>query len=202
MLASGFFSGGDSRTIIPEDDPAFLSSQNVLSYLQGRVAGLQISSGAEPSITWRGSPTTLFINEIQQQDASQVMNIPMSDIAMVKIFSPPFFGASGAGAGGAIAIYFKKGATGNSFSKSLNNTSLQGYSPVKEFYSPEYSRSDSAPDADYRTTLYWNPFVVTDKNHRRIFLSFYNNDITKKMRVIIEGCNEEGKLTRIEKVLQ
>jgi hypothetical protein len=56
--------------------------------------------------------------------------------------------------------------------------------------------------ADYRNTLYWNPFVVTGKNQRQITLSFYNNDFTKKIKVIIEGCNENGKLTRVEKVFE
>jgi hypothetical protein len=56
--------------------------------------------------------------------------------------------------------------------------------------------------ADYRKTLYWNPFVITDKKKRRILLPFYNNDITKKLKIILEGCNEDGKLTRVEKILQ
>lgn len=199
---SGFFSGGDARTIVPEDDPAFLASPNLLTYLQGRIAGLQIGSGSEPTITWRGSTTALFVNEIQQQDVSQVMTLPMSDIAMVKIFNPPFFGAMGGGAGGAIAVYLKKGATGNQMAKGLDFTTVAGYTPVKEFYTPDYSRSDQSDVPDFRPTLYWNPFVITDKNHRRIFLSFYNNDITKKIKVIIEGINEDGKLTRVEKIFQ
>jgi hypothetical protein len=199
---SGLFSGGDSRIFLPEDDPAFLSSQTVLEYLQSRVAGLQVSvSGVDATITWRGSKTALFMNEMEQQDASAIQTIPMSDIAMVKVFPPPFFGAMGAGPGGAIAVYLKKGASGSSQVKGLDFASIPGYTPVKEFYSPDYSKSDS-PDNDYRKTLYWNPFVITDKVHRRILLSFYNNDITKKMKVIIEGCNEDGKLTRVEKVLQ
>jgi len=199
---SGLFSGGDSRVFLPEDDPAFLSSQTVLEYLQSRVAGLQISvSGIDATITWRGSNTALFMNEIEQQDASSIQTISMSEIAMVKVFPPPFFGAMGAGPGGAIAVYLKKGSTGGQPVKGLDFANVPGYSPVKEFYSPDYSKSDEL-DNDYRKTLYWNPFVITDKTHRRILLSFYNNDITKKMKVIIEGFNEDGKLTRVEKVLQ
>ncbi|MDQ6757090.1 MAG: hypothetical protein M3004_09150, partial [Bacteroidota bacterium] len=152
---SGFFSGGDSRIILPEDDPAFLSSPNLLSYLQSRIAGLQISvNGIDASVTWRGSPTAIFVNEIQQQDVSQIMTLPMSDIALVKIFSPPFFGASGAGAGGAIAVYLKKGASANDRVKGLDYTMISGYTPAKEFYSPDYSKPDVSDAPDYRPTLY------------------------------------------------
>ena len=199
---SGFFSGGESRSFIPEDDPAFVSSVSVLDYLQSRVAGLKIQTTGEPSVTWRGSVTALFENEMEM-DIGSIQTIPMSDVAMIKVFPPPFFGASGAGAGGAIAVYLKKGASrGTTLSRGLESTSLEGYSPVKEFYSPDYSRQDQPDTADYRKTLYWNPFVGTDKNHRRIYLTFYNNDYTKRMRIIVEGCNEDGKLTRTEKIIQ
>lgn len=31
-------------------------------------------------------------------------------------------------------------------------------------------------------------------------VEFYNNDVTKSFRVVLEGVNETGKLVRIEKV--
>ena len=79
---------------------------------------------------------------------------------------------------------------------------IAGYSPVKEFYSPDYSIPNETNNADLRKTLYWNPFVIPDKKTKKISLSFYNNDFTKKMKIIIEGCSENGKLTRVEKILQ
>lgn len=254
---SGLFSFGDSRIILPENDPAFLTSQNLLNYLQGRVAGLQVYfppiPGGDASITWRGFTTALFVNEVQQQDATQIMSLQMSDIAMVKIFNPPFFGAVGgggarstagggsgstggggtggthgpggsgstggggaggpsessggatggaAGAGGAIAVYLRKGGSLNQMTKGLDFTLIPGYSAVKEFYSPDYSKPDPSDALDYRSTLYWNPFIFIDKDHRSISLPFYNNDFTKKIKVIIEGINGDGKLTRVEKILQ
>ncbi len=209
---SGLFSGGDSRTILPEDDPAFLSSENVLTYLQNRVAGLQVDpTSTENAVRRRGIVTSLFVNEISQQsitssgkigeDASYILSIPMSDVSMVKIFDPPFLGAWGAGPGGAIAVYLKKGIS-KFGPRGLDYVNISGYTAVKEFYSPDYSKADQSLSADYRKTLYWNPFIFTTKTNRRVTIPFYNNDITKKIKIIIEGCNEEGKLTRTEKVLQ
>ena len=217
---SGFFSDGPSRhsqIILPEDDPAFLASRDLFSYLQGRVAGLQIAiDGNDVSITWRGIPTSLFVDEIPQssisinppgkliEDASYMLSLPMGEIAMVKILDPPFFGAgsvSYGGQGGAISVYLKKTNLKNQ-SKGLDYISISGYSPIREFYSPDYSMPTHSDIPDYRNTLYWNPFVVTDKNKRQINLSFYNNEFTKKMKVIIEGCNENGKLTRVEKIFE
>jgi len=217
---TGFFSDDpstQSKTILPEDDPAFLASQNLFAYLQGRIAGLQITlDGNDALITWRSFETSLFVNEVPQtsmsfatgkimEDPSYILSLSMSEIAMVKIFEPPFFGSgssSSGGQGGAISVYLKKGRTGYEMSKGLDFTTLAGYTAFKEFYSPDYSMPDNTNTPDYRTTLYWNPFIVTDKNNRRILLPFYNNDFTKKMKIIIEGCNENGKLTRIEKIIE
>jgi hypothetical protein len=44
--------------------------------------------------------------------------------------------------------------------------------------------------------------VITDKTNQKITLSFYNNDISKKLCLILEGVNEDGKLTRVIKWLE
>ena len=197
---SGFFSGGDAYSFILDEDPSSQASPGILEYLQGKVAGLQISTTGGKSASWRGSNTSFFLNEMQS-DISMLQNINMRDVAMIKVFRPPFMGGSG-GAGGAIAIYTKKGiSTDNSNFTALPSTNIYGYSNIRQFYSPDYSdKNAAATTKDYRTTLYWNPAVYFDKNVRRITLPFYNNDDCKRFRVIVEGINENGQLTREEKI--
>lgn len=126
----------------------------------------------------------------------------MQDVAMIKIFRPPFFGAMGGGAGGAVAVYTKKGAGSNSSFTGLNKVDLMGYSSIKEFYSPNYSLASTPDVADVRTTLFWHPFILLDKKTRRVTLPFYNSDNCKKIKVIIEGINQFGQLTREEKIFE
>jgi hypothetical protein len=198
---SGMFTG-DGNSFIPDDDPSSLGAQNVFSYLQGKVAGLQIfQSGGNVSLTWRGGPPALFLDEMQQQDASLLQTMPMSNVALIKVFRPPFFGGF-SGGNGAVAVYTKKGNFNTQDVKGLDFVNIAGYSPIKEFYSPDYEADPALDQDDYRTTLYWNPYVLTDKNNRKILITFFNNDITKRIRVVIEGMNAEGKLTRIEKIFQ
>ncbi len=200
---SGFFSGGDGYTFVTADDNLAASSMSVLDYLQGKVAGLQISTTGPSggSLSWRGGTPALFLNEMNA-DVSLIQSTPMSDVAMIKVFRPPFMGAPGGGSGGAVAIYTKKGAARNSEVTGLSFTNVVGYTPVREFFSPNYDAGADRNKGDFRSTLYWNPYLVFDKFTRRLLIPFYNNDNCKKIRVVIEGVNEQGKLTREEKYFE
>lgn len=203
--ASGMFTGFDGTAFDLTNDPSATGSVNILQYLQGKVAGLQISvSGAQASASWRGSNTDFFLNEISTP-LDMIMQLPISDIAYVKAIRPPFFGSLGGGSGGAVAVYTKKGKNtkgGSDNSKGMENTVLGGYSVFKEFYNPNYENPTGNFDADTRTTLYWNPYVLTNKRSPRVKIEFYNNDSSKKLQIVLEGINSNGKLARTVKYIE
>lgn len=202
--ASGLFKGGDAYSFDLTTEPVS-GSYDIFSYLQGKVAGLQITgTGPNATVSWRGSSTTLYLNEVQG-DPSMLSSININDIAYIKVLRPPFMGSFGGGAGGAIAVYTKKGNDVRPTSgKGLAKTIVTGYSSVKEFYSPNYKDLSASADvtADYRSTLYWNPVILLDPSRKKVRVEFYNNDVTKAYRVVLEGVNEVGKMVRIEKVIQ
>jgi hypothetical protein len=202
--ANGLFKGGDGYSFDLTSQPVS-GSYDIFTYLQGKVAGLQITgTGSNASVSWRGSSTSLFLNEIPG-DASMISSVNINDIAYIKVIRPPFMGSFGGGAGGAIAIYTKKGNDVKPTpGKGMPKTFVTGYSSVKEFYSPNYKDLSNSSEvaADYRSTLYWNPVILTDAGRQKVKVEFYNNDITKAFRVVLEGVNEIGKIVRIEKVIQ
>ncbi len=199
QYTSGFFAGGDGYTFAVENDPLAQGGGSVLDYLKGKVAGLQINPDGSGA-SWRGSTPSLFLNETTT-DFNLLQNMTMNDVALIKVFRPPFFGATGGGAGGAIAIYTKKGGGDNSAIKGLEFTNLYGYTSIKEFYMPDYEKTNT-DTPDYRTTLYWNPFLIMDRITRRIKVPFYNTDNCKRIRVVIEGINRLGQFTREEKFFE
>jgi hypothetical protein len=198
---SGLFDGGNARVFAVEDDPLARSAISILDYLQGKVAGLQIETSgiSGGSITRRGSRTDVFLNEMNA-DIQLLQSTPMSDVAMIKVFDPPFIGAIGGGAGGAVAVYTKKGSSAKANIQGLNTVTLFGYSALKEFYQPNYDSNNMPEEPDYRSTLYWNPFLLMNSKNKRVTIPFFNNDSGKSFRVTIEGINELGQLTRVEKV--
>lgn len=110
------------------NDPSALGFPNIFSYLQGRVAGLQIApAGLGGGVArWRGSPVTFFMDEVRVA-AQQIAGIPMTDIAIVKAYPPPFIGAPGGG--GAIAIYTRRGSEVHYFPANRQVFKVRGYTP-------------------------------------------------------------------------
>jgi hypothetical protein len=197
---SGFFQGGDGYQFDLVNDPTTAGYMSVLAYLQGKVAGLQIQENP-PSLSWRGGQPSVYVDEIAS-DLSMITSIPVSDIAYVKVFRPPFMGMGGGD--GAIAIYTRRGNDMKQASgKGLTSNKLTGYSAIKEFYSPNYDRFDPRNEqADLRTTLYWNPVINTTKGKNTVKLTFYNNDVSQAFRIVIEGISKEGMLTHFEQIME
>ena len=136
-------------------------------------------------------------------EAQFAATIPMTDVAYLKVFRPPFIGSLVNAGGGAVAIYTKKGADLTNSVKGLDNLSLLGYAPVREFYQPDYAVDpQSFSTTDIRRTLYWEPNLVTGGTERKIRIRFYNNDISSKLKIILEGVNSNGQFISIRKLLE
>ncbi len=200
---SGLFSGGESYQFDIVNDPVASAQPDIFFYLQSRVAGLQINTtSSPPTLTWRGGAPGLYVDEVQT-DADMVSSIPVTDIAYVKVFRPPFLGGFNGG-NGAIAIYTRRGDDIKPVpGKGLSNNTVTGYSLIRQFYAPNYDTYKSENERrDVRTTLYWNPQVVTTPQKNQVTLTFYNNDVTKAFRVVIEGMTHEGQLAHVEQIME
>ena len=201
--ASGLFSGGNATIFDLTNDVNAFASMDIFSYLQGKVAGLQIMTvGPTPSLSWRGSTPSIYLNEMQT-DPGQMKNINVADIAMVKVFSPGSAAGISGGGGGVIAVYTKKGRDKkpDPSIKGLDMARIPGYNAVREFYSPDYLINPEPETDDIRTTLYWNPYLLGSKKERKFNFTFYNSDVTHHIRIILEGIDENGKILRIEKLV-
>lgn len=201
--ASGLFQSGDAYQFDLTNDPVSNAYQSIFTYLQGRVAGLQITgTGSSTSMSWRGGSPTVYLNEMPT-DINLLGSTPVTDIAYVKVFRPPFMGGFN-GSNGAIAVYTKKG--GDKIidkGKGMPSKTVIGYTAVKEFYSPNYGTIDPRNEAeDVRSTLYWNPMILTTPENHKLKFSFYNNDVTDAFRVVLEGMSTDGRLVHIEKVIE
>ena len=103
--ASGLFKNAEG-TIFDIENETVGAYLNILDWLEGRVAGLQVfvsRSGVRVPVI-RGSVATIFVDEICM-DASFLNSLSVNDIGMIKVIKGSFAGAVGNGGGGTIAIY-------------------------------------------------------------------------------------------------
>ena len=209
---SGLFSSGFTEKTIDltqSKDP--LWARNIFEYLRGRVPGLQVvENGPDYMIYYRQSgslflgqlPMDIYLDEILT-DANFISSIPVSDIALVKVFSS-FIGGIGNSSGGALAIYTKKGP--DLYDRDPiegNKARYHGYSVIKEFYKPDYTVDTSAKKTfDHRITLYWNPDIYVTGTNVQVPLVFFNNDRTRRFKIVVEGMTIQGKMVSIEKIIE
>ncbi len=124
---SSLFKSGDERVLSIMDDPGAMAYPNIFSYLQGRVAGLQIQGGFNGGVArWRGGPVAFFMDEVRVS-AQQLAAIPITDVAIVKAYPPPFIGAPGGR--GAIAIYTRRGGGPDYLPANKQVFKVRGYTP-------------------------------------------------------------------------
>lgn len=200
---NGMFSGNiNARTINLTGQ--FVPQVNIFEWLMGRVPSLTIQRSSQffedYQLYFRRQPVQLFLDEMPMQDANWISTIPPNQIALIKIY-PQFIGARGNNA--AIAVYTKRGEDLNDEMEASGDiVDYEGYSIIKEFYSPDYA---TQPDVDYRDnrlTLHWQPEAVLSDNQKSIPVDFYNTDRTKKFKVVAEGITREGKLLMIEQTVE
>lgn len=110
QYCTGLFKTAHGTVFDFTDDVTARGFTNILYWLQGRVAGLDVytsrAGNAVPVI--RNQRATVFLDEMPVQ-LSTVNMLSVADIAMIKIIKGPFGANMIYGSGGAVAIYTYRG---------------------------------------------------------------------------------------------
>jgi hypothetical protein len=178
--------------------------------LSGKVLGVRFKNGkainiraAAAKLTDRDPPMRIIIDGVMLDPKASLNDVNASDIYSIEVLrSVSYLAIYGSDAGnGAIVITMKRGNEGTSyFTQMLPNgittTRYTGFYKAKAFYMPKYGlpKKDNEPQ-DTRSTVYWNPNILTDKDGKAS-MEFYNNDAKGIYRVVIEGIDDDGKLGR------
>jgi hypothetical protein len=186
-------------------------------YLQGRVNGIQFYDGAfwlkkagfgmvkpggNPPVPMRivVDGVNLGVDEdVENKDMPRpsIDDIPINNIESVEILKSVATTHAYGTSDGVIVITTKTGK-GNipaqSRSAGLLTLTAKGYYPIRQFYSPKYDTNPD-PKPDLRTTVYWNPHLVSDINGKAN-INFFNTDQPGNYRILIEGIDAFGNLAR------
>ncbi len=169
---------------------------NIPGIRVGRKYGENNAAVMDVFITLRGLDPAYYLDDTKinliTALAIQQVEIDFIDIRNTGQASAAY----GLEAQGVIAIYTKRGKRGgNKITEkkpgSINFT-INGFYKTREFYAPDYSLVDrNRTKIDKRTTLYWNPKIVT-RGYSNPNLTFYSSDETGTYQIEIEGVTDLG----------
>ena len=153
------------------------------------------------------TPVAIFLRG-QPVDVNALYSLNANEIESVEIFLKDELGLinSAYNTNGALVVNMRKIETQKISYQELKNLIPQqneitimpkGYAVVRTFYLPRYNgpRETQTNRTDTRSTIYWNPNVVTDKTGAASF-EFFNSDGRGSYRAIIEGIDKDGNLGR------
>jgi TonB-dependent SusC/RagA subfamily outer membrane receptor len=201
--SSNLNGAGRADAIITAKD--LQNCQYLSQCLQGRVAGLIIRNGQAflTRNTGSGRPMQLIVDGvslIQEQNMNILDQINVFDIETIEVLkgagSTSIYGSQGAG--GVLIITTKRGGGDLGYSRyspGIITYIPKGYYAMREFYSPQYTPENKDQRSDRRSTVYWNPHVPTNPEGIAKF-NFYNTDEAGTYRIVIEGMDADGHLTR------
>jgi len=124
-----------------------------------------------------------------------------SDVEGVEVLMGPHFAAiyGSRAAGGVIIITTKRAKKTKNYYRYAPGVVTympKGFYKAREFYSPQYDNPHTNQKmADLRSTIYWNPNIITDKDGKASF-EYFNADGKGTYRVVVEGIDADGNLGR------
>lgn len=169
---------------------------DLLRHLKEKIPGLDFTEiGPKLSITYHNQPVGIYIDEWEVMPGQlNLYRFNVHFLAYAKILTT--FPSQGNFVN-ALALYTRQGADIDGVSAGLNKEKLAGYDPIAMASTPDYSNNKRSDYADNRISLYWDPMLRNGESRIR----FYNNDYTKKFRVVIQGVSTSGELLQFETVV-
>jgi len=178
--------------------------------LAGKLMGIRFTSSGEPGgggvpvwfggASLGGSSMLVVVDGLELPPTrSNIDYLRASDVETVEVLKGGNAAIYGfRGSNGVLVITRKKGKM-----KDLKDIpsfgvlpiTVQGYQKVREFYSPKYENNTTYNHPDLRSTIYWQPELVTDKDGNASF-EYYNADGKGTYRVVVEGIDEKGHIGR------
>lgn len=195
--------GEADQIIYAEDLKGCISLEQCL---QGRLVGVRFVDGKAYS-----TRTPMSINSGVPSMAVIIDGMPVveTDMGALSLINPSeietieevrgagtvVYGPNGIG--GLLIITTKHGNTDkfqSPYKPGIISFVPKGLLSPRPFFSPDYSSGAAGYiGKDLRSTIYWNPNLISDKDGKVSF-EFYTADEPGKYRMIIEGIDLEGRL--------
>jgi hypothetical protein len=189
--------GNADQVIMPD---VLQGCADIADCLQGRINGVIFRNDTPFSIRNLSRPMQIILDGVYV-DGVVLSSLNPNDIGSIEVLRSIQYTSiyGGKGGNGLLIITTKNGNEGYTYQRYAPGVITfipRGYSKVREFYSPKYDDPKfNSKIPDLRSTIYWKPNIITDKEGNASF-EFFNADTKGNYRVVVEGIDSEGNLGR------
>jgi len=177
--------------------------QEIVPYVhyrkRGSVESIRMSYRYETTLKVFKDDPLYIIDGVMSKNTAYFLSIKPEDVASIKILNNPNK-LTQLGKLGENAVIFVESRKGN-LSRPLLNENLfpfVGLSRPIDFHAMRYTQNSSRDRIpDMRSTLFWNPALVTDKQGNAD-INFFASDDIGPMNVVIQGVTKDGRSIMIE----
>jgi hypothetical protein len=173
--------------------------------IQGRFAGVIIQNGI-PYLTrnlyssYQNPPPMLLVVDGSYLDGSYLNSINPREVESIEILKNieniTIYGIRGGG--GVMIITTRVGERRISpglYAQGMASFTPQGYTMSRKFYSPKYDLPASQAVQDWRTTIFWEPNLLTGPDGKAS-VEFYTSSKPGTYKAVIEGVDLNGAIVR------
>lgn len=149
-------------------------------------------------VTESNPPMLIIVDGIKMTEGTALDDIQLNDVEKVEVYrnaSASVFGAFGSPGVISVTTYKGNGPNHHPARTDVLQIVAHGFYKAREFYSPKYQSVYNTTRTDNRSTIYWKPEIVTDKNGNASF-EFYNSGGQGSYRVVVEGIDDKGNVGR------
>ena len=164
-----------------------------------------IASGKLGRSTQHLDSMRLIINGVYMASTFSIDNVNPSDVSSIEILRNAgalgIYGVSAGGPRGILIINFKRGDeyrvnSTESYVPGLVTLTNKGFYQARNFYIPKHvALQENSSNHDFRSTILWQPHIVTDSNGRGTINTF-STKTPGNYRVIVEGMDTERNIGR------
>jgi hypothetical protein len=189
---------GNADQVLTEED--LLNCSTLEHCLAGRLTGVIWRNGI-PYNT-RGNGPMQVVLDGMYIESDQISMVSATDVGSIEVLRninhTAIYGSFGGN--GLIVITTKRGtgATGSFKPTGIRTIIPKGFHLNRTFYKPSYeSKEVSKVVSDLRTTIHWEPNIITDQFGKASF-DFYTSDEKGPYTIILEGIDFNGQIGRKE----
>lgn len=188
---------GDYRELFDAFNPAFWYDKDVCDFSYNGNPILWMLDNSPRCIT-NGLPFTGTVPLMKSRTIDD-MPVTIGEVKAIYITEAPnvwkryLVGNAWAKIGNMATVFVYTHKMFRKCPKNLRHTFFDGYSPAVEFYSPGHGELPS--NEDFRRTLYWNPYVRTNKEGY-VDLRICNTGTCRQLIISAEAITPDGNIVK------